>query len=224
MAESFRAVLTSILFCSRDGSRPHVLVLASANPREGKTTVASNLAIALTEINQRVLLIDGDMRRPRIHEIFDLENKSGLGDLLREPASLDGRPIAEIRETSIPNLFVLPAGSPAAVSSLVYSNRLPELIARVRQDFDTILIDTPPMLQMADARVIGRCADAVILVVRANQTTRDAARMARQRLADDGTHVLGTILNDWNPRHTTSYGYYKYYDHYHHYYGDKHSD
>lgn len=224
MAESFRTVLTSILFCSQNGSRPHVLVLASAYPKEGKTTVASNLAIALTEIHQRVLLIDADMRRPRIHQIFDLENKSGLGDLLREPASLDGRPIAEIRETSIPNLFVLPAGSPGAgVASLVYSDRFPELIARLRKEFDTILIDTPPMLQMADARVMGRHADAVILVVRANQTTRDAARVARQRLADDGTHVLGAILNDWNPRHTSSYGYYKYYEHYHHYYGDKKS-
>jgi capsular exopolysaccharide synthesis family protein len=198
MAESFRTVLTSILFCSQNGSRPHVLVLASAYPKEGKTTVASNLAIALTEIHQRVLLIDGDMRRPRIHDIFDLENKSGLGDLLREPAALDGRPIAEIRETSIPNLFVLPAGSPGAgVASLVYSNRLPELIARLRKEFDTILIDTPPMLQMADAQ------------------------LARQRFAEDGIHVLGAVLNDWNPRHTTSYGYYKYYDHYHHYYGDK---
>ncbi|MGA2326203.1 MAG: polysaccharide biosynthesis tyrosine autokinase [Bryobacteraceae bacterium] len=222
MAEAFRTVLTSILFCSRNGGRPHVLVLASANPREGKTTIVSNLAIALTEIHQRVLLIDGDMRRPRIHEIFDLENKPGLGDLLRQPATLDGCPIAGVHETSIPNLFVLPAGSSgAAVSSLVYSDRLPELMARVRQDFDMVLIDSPPLLQMADARVMGRYADAVILVVRANQTTRDAVRMARQRLADDGTHVLGTILNDWNPRHTASYGYYKYYDHYHHYYGSK---
>jgi capsular exopolysaccharide synthesis family protein len=222
MAESFRTVLTSILFCSQNGTRPHVLVLASAYPKEGKTTCVSNLAIALTEIHQRVLLIDGDMRRPRVHEIFELENKPGLGDLLRQPTPLDGLPIAGIRETKIPNLFVLPAGSPGpGVSSLVYSDRFPELIKRLRNDFDTILIDTPPMLQMADARVMGRQADAVILVIRANQTTRDSAQLARQRLADDGTLVLGAILNDWNPKHTASYGYYKYYDHYHHYYGDK---
>ena len=218
LAESFRSVLASILFYG-DGERPRVLVLSSPNPREGKTTVISNLAIALAEINRKVLLIDGDLRKPRLHHIFDLDNKTGLGDILRLPAPLNGQPIhGLVQETKVPNLYVLPSGSLELVTNLIHSKRFPEFLERARKEFDMILIDTPPMLQIADARIIGRLADAVVLVIRANQTTRDAAQLVRQRLADDGTPVLGSILNDWNPKHTTQYGYYNYYNRYKSYY------
>lgn len=218
LAESFRSVLTSILF-SGNGDRPHVIAVSSANPKEGKTTVVSNLAIALAEINQRVLLVDGDLRKPRLHHIFDLDNKTGLGDLLRLPSPLNGQPLSGlVRETRVSNLWVLPSGPHEFVANLVHSSRFPEFLERARKEFDMILIDTPPMLQIADARIIGRLADAVVLVVRANQTTRDAAQLVRRRLADDGTTVLGSILNDWNPKRTTQYGYYKYYDRYKSYY------
>ena len=220
LAESFRATLTSILFSGQDGDRPRVIVLTSPSPKEGKTTAVSNLGIALAEINQRVLLIDGDLRKPRLAEIFSLPNQWGLADLLRKTQPVDGLPIeAAALQTAIPGLFILPSGPEAlGATNLLYSPRMPELLHRLRQKFDTILIDSPPMLQIPDARVLGRLADAVILVIRASLTTRDSAQAARQRFSEDGTPVLGTILNDWNPKRSPAYGYHKYYDRYYRHY------
>ncbi|MGD0013246.1 MAG: polysaccharide biosynthesis tyrosine autokinase [Bryobacteraceae bacterium] len=217
LAESFRGVLTSIMFAGLKHGRPQVIVLSSANPTEGKTSIATNLAVALAEISQRVLLIDADLRRPRLHQIFELDNKAGLATILRAkngPASSNGL----IQTTDVPGLHVLPTGADSvSASALLYSPRMAELLRGLRTEFDTILIDTPPMLQMPDGRILGRLADGVILVIRANATTRDAALAARQRLSEDGTPILGAILNDWNPKHSVTYGYYgyKYYDHYH---------
>jgi capsular exopolysaccharide synthesis family protein len=222
-AESFRVVLTAILFSGENGSRPRVLVLTSASPSEGKTTVTSNLAIALAEINRKTLLIDADMRKPRLHEIFQVPNDRGLSTVLQERTLTEESLQGVVFETAIPNLYVLPTG-PSAASGLLYSPVLPELLKRFKKEFDMVLIDTPPMLQMPDARVVGRQADAVVMVVRAGQTTRDAAIAARERLAEDGTRMLGTILNDWNPKQSPNgyygssngYGYYRGYSN--HYY------
>src|SRR5213078_4895179 len=122
--------------------------------------------------------------------------------------------------TSVPGLFVLPSGgSRRSASSLLHSERLAELLCLARQKFDMVIIDTPPMANIADARVVGRFGDAVILIVRSGQTTRDAALMAKSRFSEDGTPILGTILNFWNPK-TPGYGYYRYYyAGYLHYYG-----
>ena len=215
-AESFRVVLASILFSGENGSRPRVIVLTSASPCEGKTTVTSNLAIALAEIHRKVLLIDADMRKPRIHDIFQVPNTVGLSNVLQQRTLSEESLEGVVCETAIPNLFVLPTG-PTAASSLLYSQVLPDMLKRFKQEYDMVLIDTPPMLQMPDARVVGRQADAVVIVVRAGQTTRDAAIAVRERLAEDGTRVLGTILNDWNPKQSPNgyygssngYGYYR---------------
>jgi succinoglycan biosynthesis transport protein ExoP len=198
VAESFRAVLTSVILAGENGIRPRVLVVSSPNPGEGKTTVAANLAIALSEIDQRVLLIDADLRRPRLHEIFGLENEVGLAAILGGRATVWGSN-GPVEVTHIPGLHVLPGGSSAETApTLLYSPRMAELLRTVRVQFDTILIDAPPVLRMPDARVLGRLADSVILVVRAHRTTRDAAALACQRFAEDGTFVLGAVLNDWN--------------------------
>ncbi len=107
-----------------------------------------------------------------------------------------------------PDLFLLPAGAPASgVASLLYSPRLADLIALAREEFDTIIIDTPPMIQISDARVIGRMADGVVLVVRSNFTTRDTALAASRRFVEDGTRIIGTVLNAWDPNKTVGYGY-----------------
>jgi capsular exopolysaccharide synthesis family protein len=201
LAESFRATLTSILSAGQNGNRPRVVVFTSPGPEEGKTTVVSNLGIALAEINRRVLLIDADLRRPQLHKVFDVPNSWGLSDLLREKTALADSPLEALaRPTQIPELYVLPSGpGTVSISNLLYSPRLPELLERLRREFDTVLIDTPPMLQIADARVLGQLADAAILVLRAGQTTRDAALAAKDRFAEDGIPLLGTILNAWKP-------------------------
>lgn len=216
-AESFRVVLTSILFSCENGSRPKVLVTTSPGPAEGKTTVASNLAIAMAEIGRKVLLIDADLRKPKIYDIFQVSNEAGLSTLLRQPEVAGPAADACVFATAVPNLSVMPSGpATAAAANLLFSKSMQALIARFRQEYDMVLIDTPPMLQMPDARVVGRQADSVLLILRANHTTRDAALAARQRFAEDQTHLLGTILNDWNPRQTAG-GYYSYYRGYHYY-------
>src|SRR6266566_1341924 len=149
IAESFRTVLTSIMFSEQ---RPRVFVISSANPGEGKTTVSSNLPIALSEISQRILLIDADMRRPRLHRLFGLPNDKGLSELLREKRPLTASDlIAAVRESWIPGLHILTSGPWAAnASTLLYSGRLPEILAIARNTFDTVVIDSPPMLLIAE--------------------------------------------------------------------------
>jgi len=200
LAESFRATLTSILFSAEQGSTCHILAITSSMTSEGKTTISSNLAIALAETNQRVVLIDADMRRPRLHKIFDVANTWGLSDLLQEQTLISDYPKETLtRKTKIPNLSVLVSG-PGAVSipSILHSKRAAQLLERLKRESDVVLIDCPPMLHLADARVLGRLADGVILVIRAGKTSQEAAVSAVQRFNEDGTRVLGTILNDWN--------------------------
>jgi len=223
LAESFHDTLTSILFSGQSGIQPQIIALCSASPSEGKTTVSSNLAAALAEINQKVLLIDADMRRPRLHHIFGVANTEGLSSLLKGHQPILGSPKAPlIVETEVPGLCLLSSGAAVSnASNLLYSPRLAELLRAVRGEFDYVLVDTPPMLQLADARIISQHCDTVILVVRAGKTSRDSARAASQKFRQDGTPVLGVILNDWIPGFN-GYGYdKKYYDRYAKYYNVK---
>jgi succinoglycan biosynthesis transport protein ExoP len=209
IAESFRAVLPSILLGGHSGQRPRIIVMTSPSPGEGKTTVASNLAISIAEITHSTLIIDGDMRRPRLHDVFGVRRDPGLGDLLSATTPLDWRTVnSSIRPTMVAGLSVLPCGTAAeTLSNLFYSRRLPELLMVLRQNFDTVIIDAPPILNIPDARLLGRLADGVIMVVRAGQTQRQSALVANQQLGDDGTLVLGTIFNSWDPKSATAYTY-----------------
>jgi len=216
VAEAIRATMASILTSKRHGVYPKVLLLTSPSAQEGKTTLVSNLGIALAEIGQRVLLIDGDMRLPRLHNIFDVPNTFGLSDILNELKPLDGHwNDGLVRKTSIPGLHVLPAG-PArpSLSRLLYSPRMKELMEQVRNTYDIVLIDSAPVLSVPDARILAFAADAVILVVRAHKTSSESALAAAVRFEDDGQAILGTILNDWNPKTAGYYGSYGYYDSY----------
>jgi capsular exopolysaccharide synthesis family protein len=200
LADSFRAVLASINF-SRSAENQSVLVITSAGPGEGKTTTATNLAVALAKTGQKVLLIDGDIRKPCIHQIFGLNNTMGVTNLLNQDLIDSAIAEAAIRRTDIPNLHVVTSGH--AIQSgcdLLFSTSMSRVIAHYREQFDMIIIDTPPMLHMPDARVLGRVADAVVLVARAGRTLREAALAASERLAQDRIPVLGIILNDWNPK------------------------
>src|SRR6266478_3978853 len=209
VAECSRTTLTSILLPSQNGEAPRVIVLTSPCPGDGKTTVACNLSIAVAEIGRKVLLIDGDLRRPRLHKVFGMANSGGLSDVLWADTSLETVPLSQlVRETEVSGLCILPGGSCGVTpSNLFYSPRMSRLLMRLRMEFDMILIDAPPMIHLADARVLGRLADGVILVVRAGQTTTESALLASQRFAEDGTRVLGTVLNSWDPKTSRGYGY-----------------
>jgi len=214
LAECARTTLTSILLPSQDGSRPRVVVLTSPCPGDGKTTVASNLSIAMAEICQKVVLIDGDLRRPRLHKVFGISNDWGLSDVLRADTTLETIPIANlVSKTKVSGLYVLAGGRGAiTTSTLLYSPRMTGLLDRLRSEFDMVLVDAPPVIHLADARVLGRLADGVILVIRAGQTTPESAMIACQRFAEDGTRVLGTVLNSWDPKNSHRYGYGSYAD------------
>src|SRR6266403_1237966 len=215
VAECVRTTLTSILLPSQNGEGPRVIVLTSPGPGDGKTTVAGNLAIAVAESGRKVLLSDGDLRLPRLHKVFGVGNNWGLSDVLWAGTQLENVPILDlVRETEVSGLCVLPGGSRGNTvpSNLFYSPRMLRLLARLRNEFDMVLIDAPPMIHLADARVLGRLADGVILVIRAGQTTTESALFARQRFAEDGTRVLGTVLNSWDPRTASRYGYGSYSD------------
>jgi succinoglycan biosynthesis transport protein ExoP len=215
MAESFRATMASILFSGQNGNRPQIIILTSPSPKDGKSTIISNLAIAMAEINRRVLLIDADMRIPRLHKIFDITNSWGLSDVLYDRIPIEDYDQEQIvRKTQIPNLSILPSGPRrVSISSLLYSQRMAELLFRFRRDFDIVLIDTAPMLQISDARVLARLSDGVILVCRAGHTTRDVAIAGINCFEEDGTPVLGTILNNWDPN-VTGYKAYSAYSEY----------
>ena len=211
VAEAFRAALTSILFVGENGSRPRVVVFTSANASDGKTTVTSNLAMAMAEVRSNVLVIDGDLRRPRMHDLFGVSNERGLADLLQASTLSDEAIAAAIQTTRVPGVSVLTSGLPThTAANLLHSPCLAELLPKLKKQYDMVLIDTPPMLQMTDARLLGRLADAVVLVARAGQTTRDAILAAYQRFSEDRIRVLGTILNDWDPKRSPA-GYYGYY-------------
>lgn len=218
VAECARTTLTSILLPSENGDGPRVIVLTSPCPGDGKTTVACNLTIAVAEIGRKVLLIDGDLRRPRLHKVFNVDNTWGLSDVLRGDISLESVPIEHVvRETEVSGLYLLPGGCCGVTpSNLFYSQQMSTLLKRLRTEFDMIMIDAPPMIHLADARILGRHADGVILVIRSGQTTTESALIASQRFAEDGTRVLGTVLNSWDPRTTAHYGYGSY-SHYHEY-------
>jgi receptor protein-tyrosine kinase len=209
IAESFRSTMASILFSFGNGSGPQAILVTSPGPKEGKSTVISNLGIALAEIDRRVLIIDGDLRIPRLHGIFHLANDKGLSNVLQEKTPVSDYADDDlVHKTEVPGLYVVPSGSARTnVSSLLYSTRMNELLLRFRRDFEIVLIDTAPVVSVPDARIIARLTDAVVLVFRAGHTTRAAARAAARRFEEDGTPVLGSILNYWNPK-TMGYGYY----------------
>jgi succinoglycan biosynthesis transport protein ExoP len=215
LAECARTALISVLLPDQAGGQPRVVVFTSPSAGDGKTTVASNLSIAMAEIGRKVLLIDGDLRRPRLHKILGVTNSWGLSDLIWADSPLETLPILHlVRETKVSGLSLLPAGSCSNVapSNLFYSPRMPRLMSRLRKEFDMVMIDAPPMIHLADARLLGRLADGVILVIRAGQTTTESALFASQRFAEDGTRVLGTILNNWEPTTGGRYGYGSYSD------------
>ncbi|MDP8989398.1 MAG: polysaccharide biosynthesis tyrosine autokinase, partial [Acidobacteriota bacterium] len=211
LAEAYHSAMNSLLFASGGGEHSRVIVLTSPEAGDGKTTAATNLGVALAEIGRRVVLVDGDLRKPRLGAIFGIDCDAGLAKFLDQPEELPNQePLSDlVRSTQVENLFVLPtASTQEGISAKLHSRRMRGLLQQLRQEFDVVIIDSPPMLHLSDARVLGWLSDGVLLVFRSRKTTRENALAAADCLTQDGIRVLGTILNDWNPRKGARYAAY----------------
>lgn len=198
--EAFRMLRISLAFSW--GDQPCTLVVSSAGPQEGKTLIATNLAATFARSGARVLLVDCDIHRPRLHKVFKVSRAPGLMDLLRLDRVPAKRPdlhygLAAVRRTAIDRLSFLPCGTdPQTTPELLEPGTLRGLLHDLRADFDVIVLDTPPVLVSADAATLAASVDGVILVIRAGQTHRGAAELARQRVSSAGGRVFGAVLND----------------------------
>lgn len=215
MAESYRALRTSLLLSSL-GAPPKVIMVTSALPQEGKTTTSINTAVVLAQKGVRVLLIDADLRRPSIHKTLGMGPHSGLSNVLTGSKSLDQ---AITRSTILPNLSILPAGTPPPnPAELLASTNMRDVLDQLREQYDHIVIDTPPSLSVTDAVVLSPRADAVVLVIRSGQTTKQALRRSRDILMQVNAKVVGVLLNAVDLSSPDYYYYYEYQTKYAHYY------
>lgn len=216
LAESFRGTLASILRNQSSGKAQRIILITSPGPGEGKTTVVQNLGIALAETGRKVLLVDADFRRPHLHHRFGLPNDWSLVDLLSQKIPVaDYSPDRLAIDTGYPGLFLLPNRSTHDnVAKLLYSPRLRTIFETLTEGYDMVLVDAPPILHLADARIIAPLTDALILVLRSGVTDRECAVDAYQRIREDGLFLLGTVLTDCDasPARKNSY-YYDYVKH-----------
>lgn len=214
LTESFRGTLASILRAQPNGTTPRVLLVTSAGPGEGKTTVVQNLGIALAETGRKILLVDADFRRPHLHKRFHLANDRSLIDLVSEQPPLGAKDPRWLGlSTGIPGLFVMPnRPTDSHVAKVLYSPKLRTIFQGFRDSYDMVLVDAPPFLHLADARIIGPLTDAAILVLRSGATTREHALEACRRMREDGLLLLGTVLTAWDASSAYLKRHYYYYD------------
>jgi capsular exopolysaccharide synthesis family protein len=209
LAECCRVVRTNILFCSPD--RPlKTMVVTSSNPVEGKTTTSVNLAIVMAQGGNRTLLVDTDMRRPRLHKALGVGNENGMSRVIVGESEIEDA----VKTTEVPNLWVMPCGPlPPNPAELLQTEKFEALVKRLGEKYDRVIFDSPPVLAVTDAVVLSRVVDGVIVVVRAGRTSRDALIRARRSLKAADPNIAGVVLNDVNlksPHYASYYNYYHY--------------
>ncbi|MEP7247178.1 MAG: polysaccharide biosynthesis tyrosine autokinase, partial [Gammaproteobacteria bacterium] len=204
--ESFRAVRTNLLFASAEEGARSILV-TSTGPGEGKTMVATNLAVALAQAGQRVLLIDADMRKPRVHSVFGKPREPGLSNVLVGNAKSS----ESVHKTTIPGLWVMPAGAqPPNPAELLGSKRFRDFLASLSAHFDWVMLDTPPVMAVTDSSVVAHLVTGVLFVVGAEMTSRSAGQRAIEQLEHARAKFVGAVLNRVDLQHN-SYYYSQYY-------------
>jgi len=215
-AEAYRTVRTAVYFGAPDVEIKTLLVTSPA-PSDGKTTLVSNLAVAMAHAGQKVIVLDADFRKPSQHKIFEVdEEASGVTELLAGGGALD----EAIQSTGVERLDMLPCGQiPPNPSEMLNSQAFGGLLAELSERYDRILVDAPPVLSLADARVLGARCDAALLVLRAEKSSRKPSQQAVESLLSVGTRILGVVINGVAGRNR-GYGYYDYGQYYQYgYYG-----
>jgi succinoglycan biosynthesis transport protein ExoP len=212
LSEAYRSIRTSILL-SFSEKPPKKIAITSPNPAEGKTTTVINTAIALSQTGARVLVIDADLRKPRLHKIFNHENGMGLSNFLSGHGTLE----SVVKKSEVPNLFYIPSGPiPPNPSELLGSKLFKKMVESLEARFDHILLDSPPVLGFADSIILSTSVDGVILTVLGGKTPRETLQRAKEVLQQVNTKIIGVVINRVDIRRS-DYGYYYY--RYHSYYG-----
>lgn len=209
-AEACRALRTNLRFMSPD--KPfRTVVVSSAGPSEGKSTAVINLGVVMAQTGTRVLLMDTDLRRPRLHSAFGLPEDVGVSSLVVGQGSLE----SAIKSTEVPNLFVLPCGPlPPNPAELLHTQAFADLLRKLQERYDCILLDSPPLGPVSDALVLSKQADGILLVLKAGSTHREHARRAIRALRDVKAHIIGALLNHVrleDARYTSEYAAYNSY-------------
>ena len=209
-AEAYRVIRTSIQF-AQAGKELKTIAITSCTPNEGKSMTIANLAIVLTQAGKSVLIMDCDMRNPTVHKNFNLSNKVGLSSCISM-----GTAVADaVQETGIEGLDALTAGViPPNPSELLGSERMQNILQRAKEEYDYVLIDTPPVLPVTDSLVLGSMVDGLILVIDSGEIKVEMAREVKNQLVHAGANILGVVLNKVrSEHHGYGYGYYYYYGH-----------
>lgn len=206
-AEYYRVLRTSILF-SLPEQGSFVLLVTSSLPGEGKTLTVANLAAAMAKTERDILLVDSDLRRPALHQVFEVNKEPGLSNFLM--GEIDELPVLR---TQVDHLFLIPSGViPPNPSELIGSKRMPEFLARARERYSRVILDSPPLMSLTDSSLLATQADGVLLVVKADLVPRKAAQQARDKLLEVKANLLGVVLNDVSlERDSYYYNYYRRY-------------
>jgi capsular exopolysaccharide synthesis family protein len=209
MAESYRLIQSGLLLSTPDNP-PRAILVSSMSPTEGKTTTVSNLAFILAQNGKHVLIIDCDMRRPRLHTINAMPNTNGLSNYLA--GSNDNNLVKTVKEDAI---YLITAGSiPPNPAELLQSDRMQLLVTEMTKRYDFVLLDSPPIQRVTDSLTLSKLVDGTLLVVRSGKTTYDMMDSGLKKLNEIHSNILGIVLNNVKP-HKQDSGYYGYYDYYH---------
>ena len=208
IAEAYRVLRTNLRFSGIENPGG-VMLVTSAGPGEGKSTTAANLAVSLAQIGKRIVLVDADLRRPSVHKMFEMDNAVGLSDLFGS----DGMTVEQVMQpTAVPTLRVIPSGPiPPNPAELLDSRMMTQILSALRQNTDMVIVDSPPVLPVADASILGTRCSGAVLVVDAGKTRTDSARRALATLERANVKVAGVILNKLGTKQAAGY-YYYYYD------------
>jgi capsular exopolysaccharide synthesis family protein len=193
ISEAYRTLRMNLQYATLDRSLRSLLI-TSPGPDEGKSTTLANLAVTLAQVDRRVIMVDCDLRRPHLHEIFELENKVGLTTMMLDDEMLEHPPLLQ---TPVDNLWLLPSGQlPPRPADLLGSQRMDTVIERLLTQCDMLLFDASPVVGVTDAVVLATKVDAVLLVVCAGETKREQAQSAIERLKTVNAHIVGSVLNN----------------------------
>lgn len=210
-SESYRSLRTNLLYASPDKPLRTILI-TSSGPGEGKSLTVANAAMAYAQMGSKVCLVDTDLRRPVVHHLFQVHREPGFCELFLQNANFE----EIIKPTPLQNFYIITAGrftpSPA---ELVGAKKMDQILEQLKERFDMVFFDTPPLVAVTDATLLSKKVDGVVLVIKSRKTEREFSKRAIGILESVGTRILGVVLNDIDLSHRySSYGYYKYYYHY----------